>query len=109
MDLVKKEQRNAIIIFAILAIIFFSYKIYIDKKDKNSLKNSIIVVGEVRELEHTRGIIIVHIDFNYDGQMSENHFETYDADSLKVGTKVRLRISPINPKGYIEFAGVVNE
>jgi hypothetical protein len=109
MDPTKKDQRNVIVLFIVLITFFLCYKIYVDKKDKNSLRNAVTVVGEVKELQRTRGIIIVHVNFSYNGELIENQFETYDVDSLKVGTKVRLKVSPTNPKGVIEPVGVVNQ
>ena len=78
------------------------------EKDKE-MKNAILITGEVKRFVYTGGGTEVDVEYSYNGNIIDNSFYTYHTDSLKVKTKIRLRVSRNFPTKYIEYVGVVNE
>lgn len=95
---------------ALIILIPLTYNIFNGLKRAKSLKDSVVVVGKVDEIEHTRGATYVDVQYLYNGRIIHNSFETYDRDlldSLKVNKTIKLRVSKNYPK-YIEYIGVYN-
>ncbi|NHA05003.1 hypothetical protein G7092_14425 [Mucilaginibacter sp. HC2] len=73
------------------------------------MRNSIITVAQVTDVEYTRGATFVHVRYEYNGKVFNENYSSYNRaalDSLKQYKKVRLRISKRFPDQYIEYVGV---
>lgn len=108
MDPVKKDRNNVFTLFGIFVLIAITYKACEYRDYKLALRDSSIVIGEIERFEYTKGATVVDVQFFYNGRLLHSSFGTYQTDSLKLKEKIRLRVSKKNPKGYIEYMGVVN-
>ncbi len=94
---------------ALLILIPLLYNIYNGVKRENALKNSMILVGEIDSIEHTRGATYVYVQYLFDGRIVHNSFGIYDRqvlDSLRINTRVNLKVSKTYPDKYIQYIGV---
>jgi hypothetical protein len=103
---ITKDQKTVIILFLIFIIIGVAYKVYINEQYKATLKDSVIIVGEIERFERTRGATTVDVKYFYNGRQINGSFDTYQLDSLKENMKVRLMVSKKYPSKYIEYIGV---
>ncbi|HEY4323652.1 MAG TPA: hypothetical protein VGN20_06690 [Mucilaginibacter sp.] len=77
-------------------------------KGRIALRKTAIVIGEIEGFEPSRGARIIDVMFNYKGKIISTTIEKYDVDSLKINTKIVLKISRDYPSKYIEYIGVYN-
>jgi len=101
--------KSKIILASVVVSSLIMIKIYQGHELSNSLKNSMIIKGQVDSIERTRGVVYVHIQYLYKGKIMHNFFGTGDRqiiDSLKKDTRVLILVSKQYPSKYIKYIGV---
>lgn len=105
----RKEIRNTLIIAAIMFIAFGFYDYFKDRKRDSALKDGTVIIAKVTDIGGGRGSFTVNVDYNYNGIVFHNTFDTYQIDSLKRGEKIRILMSKQYPDKYIQYIGVANK
>ena len=104
----KRKDKIAVAIVCIITIASIFYSIIKNKIWTEHLKDSTIVVASIDKIFITRGLIVVYVEYNYQGLNIHNSFSTYNIDSLKSHPKIRLLVSKKFPKKDIKYVGVAN-
>ena len=109
MNAIKKDRYIIYAIFIIFLSAAIIYKTCINNNYKKALIDSTVVIGEIERFEYSKGATTVDVKFNYNEKIMHGSFDTYDLDSLKIKTKIKLRISKKYPEKYIELISVENK
>lgn len=103
-----KGKRNVVIGFIILLLISIIYGIIQNKKIDKALLKSDLVIAAVNEIFVNRGVFVIRVKYTYKDKIFNNEFGTYNVDSIKRGTKIRLLVSKDTSQKYIKYIGVLN-
>jgi len=107
------KNKWLVIFFIILFIILIFYSIK-DTHDKNeALKDSVILVGKVEDIEPNQAATTVDVEIQLEGKIIHTSFSTYDHDLLdslkKHNAKIWIRVSKRYPTKYVDYIKIYKE
>ncbi|NOW94156.1 hypothetical protein [Mucilaginibacter sp. SG564] len=99
-----KMQLSRVIFCLAFIIVAYGYL-----RQEKAFKDSILVVAKVTGFQHPKiDRTEIDVQYDYDGQIINNHFSLSNTDSLKVDSKIRLLVSRKHPVEFIKYVGVGN-